>query len=247
MEKYFSVSNLKQVLSSLCKFISIIFLLFLVKNTAAQNTRVAIINRADSNLIYKHIGFTGFQDKTDTFSCRFNCKEYLDTELTRMLSARYSVTFISVPNSFFSPNENISNSLKSNNEIKSWITNLKNNFDFVIFVENVEQHDIMETKKQKLRSSGLYSRGNPTKSWVAVFSTIDFTALRLSNSEIIDYDISGMDYLLPISEYQFSRQNVLIDPEMLPVIRTALIKLLDYKLEYFLTNSFLVPDINTKI
>jgi hypothetical protein len=32
-----------------------------------------------------------------------------------------------------------------------------------------------------------------------------------------------------------------IDPEMLPVIKTGLVKLLDDKIEMFLTRSFLVP------
>lgn len=243
MEKYSDVFNLKLSCSRFCEFIGLIFLLFFVENTIAQNSRVAVINRADSNLVYKHIGFTEFQDKTDTFDCQFNCKKYIDQELTRILSTRYTVSFISVPNSLLAPNESAGNLLNSNKEIKSWITNLKQDFDFVIFVETGELDDIMETKKQKLRSGGLYSRGNSSNSWVAVFSTINFTALRPSNSEVIDYDWSGMDYLLPISEFQFPRQNLLIDPDMLPVIKTALIKLLDYKLEYFLTNSFLVPNV----
>lgn len=243
MVKYSDVSSLKLSYSRSCKLICLILLLLLAENTIAQNSRVAIINRADSNLVYKHIGFTKFQDKTDTFTCQLNCPKYIDQELTRILSTKYTISFISVPNSLLSPNESVINLLTSNKEIKSWITNLKQDFDFVIFVETGEQDDVMETKKQKLRSNGLYSRGNPTNSWVAVFSTIHFTALRPSNSEVIDYDWSGMDYLLTISDFQFPRQNLLIDPDMLPVIKTALIKLLDYKLEYFLTSSFLVPNV----
>lgn len=101
----------------------------------------------------------------------------------------------------------------------------------------------MDAKKQKLRSCGLYTRGNPAKSWVAVFSTTRITAIRTANLDVLDYDWKGMDYLLPMSDYQYSRQNLLIDPEMIPVIRAALVKLLDYKLEYFLTNSYLLPNV----
>ena len=204
MNKYFFEFNLKQTIVRFCKLAVLAFLLFQVDKTIAQQlSRVAIIDLADSNLIYKHVGFTSFKDKTDTFDCQFNCKKYIEQELTRVLSTRYTVSFLSVPNTLLPPNESISNSLNSNNEIKSWISNLKHDFDFIIFVETGEQDDIMETKKQKLRSSGLYSRGNPAKSWVAVFSTISFTALRASTLEVVDYDRTGMDFLLPINEYQF--------------------------------------------
>jgi len=147
-----------------------------------------------------------------------------------------------MPNSLFQPNGDISNLLKNNKDATSWITSLKDQFDFVIFIETGEEIDLMDVKKQKLRSTGLYTRGNPAKSWVAVFSTCRFTAIRTSNTEAVNYDLSGMEYLLPITDYQFSRQNLLIDPEMLPLIRTSLIKLIDYKLEFFLTDSYLMPD-----
>jgi hypothetical protein len=139
-----------------------------------------------------------------------------------------------------SPNGSIYNSADIKKEIKIWISNLKDQFDYIIFIETGEQEDLMDPKKQKLKTSGLYSRGDPTKSWVAVFSTINFTLIRTSNSETIDYEGSNMEYLLPIKQYQFSREDLLIDPEMLPVIKAELTKLLDYKLEYFLSNSFLV-------
>ena len=119
---------------------------------------------------------------------------------------------------------------------------LKDQYDFVIFVETGEQVDIMDPNKQKLCSAGLYSRGNPGKSWVAVFNTNSFTAIRTSNLEIVNYDLSAMDYLLPINNYQFSKKDLLIAPEMIPLIRSELMKLIDYKLEFFLTDSYIMPD-----
>ena len=220
----------------------LIFLIVSCEKSFAQNSRVAIVNLADSNLIYKHIGLTGFKDKSDTFNCRFNCKQYIDQELTRILSSRYTVSYLSIPNSLFQPNGDISNLLKNSKDAASWVTSLKDQFDFVIFIETGEEVDLMDAKKQKLRSSGLYTRGNPAKSWVAVFNTSRFTAIRTSNTEAVNYDLSGMEYLLPITDYQFSRQNLLIDPEMLPLIKTYLIRLIDYKLEFFLTDSYIMPD-----
>ena len=242
MKKYFNKTNLVQTIFLTGKLAFLGFLMFQVGNTFAQPSRIAIVNLADSNLIYKHVGFTGFKDKADTFDCQLNCKKYIDQELNRILSSRYTVSFISVPESVLSPNGSIYNSLNSNSETRSWITNAKDLYDFIIFVETGQQDDLMDTKKQKIRSCGLYSRGNPSKSWVAIFCTTSFTAIRPSNLEAVDYDFAAMDYVMPITDYQFSRQNLLIDTDMLPLIRTDLIKLIDYKLEYFLTNSFLMPN-----
>jgi hypothetical protein len=242
MIKYLIEFKLIQFSVRFCKLTFIVFIISLGFKTFAQNSSVAIINLADSNLLYKHIGLSGFKDKIDTIDCRFNSRRYIDKELTRILSFRYSVSLPTIPNNLLSSNGSIYNSLDINNEVKLWISSVQNKYDFVIFVETGEQDDIMDTKKQKIRSSGLYSRGNPTKSWVAVFSTTRFTLVRTSNSEVVDYDWSGMDYILPLTDYQFSRNDLLIDPEMISHVKDELIKLIDYKLEYFLVNTFLMPD-----
>lgn len=221
-----------------------LFILFLLANGSvfSQPSGIGIVNLVDSNLIYKHVGLPGFKDKLDTFDCRFNCKKYIDQEIERILSTRYNISFISRPASLVSPNGNITNLLNVNKDVQTWITRLKNQFDFIIFIETGEQTDIMDPKKQKLRSSGLYSRGNAGKNWVAVFNTNSFTAIRTANLEIVHYDLNGMEFLFPIPNFQFSRQGELIDPEMLPLIRSELIRLIDYKLEFFLTDSYIMPD-----
>jgi len=97
----------------LFKLIFFILLLSAGGETFAQNSRIAIANLLDSNLIYKHIGLTAFKDKSDTFDCQFNCKQYIDQELTRILSKKYSVSFLSIPNSLLPFKANISNLLKN--------------------------------------------------------------------------------------------------------------------------------------
>lgn len=233
---------MKQSIISFCKLALVISLLVLGEKSFAQRSRIAIVNIADSNVLYKHVGLAMFKDKTDTIYCQFSCKKYIDHELTKILSSRYSVNVIPLPDNLAIQFGNISNSSDVNNDVKTWIGSLKKQYDFVVFVETGEQDDILDAKKQKLRSCGLYTRGNASKSWVAVYSTTRFTLIRTSNSEAVEYGYTGMDYLLPLNDYLFSRDNLMIDPEMLPIIKAGLIKLLDYKLGYFLTNSFLIPD-----
>jgi len=224
----------------MCKVTFLFVLLVYGQKNYAQLSRIALVNVADSNLLYKHIAFTGFKDNADTFNCQFNCKQYIDKELTRLLSARYAVNLISIPVSLLSPNGEIYFSSDIKKEVNLWVSGFRNQYDYIIFIETGETDDIMDSKKQKLYSSGLYSRGNPPNSWVAVYSTIRFSLVRTADAQNLDYESSGMDYILPIKEYQFSRDDVLIDPEMLPYIKSELSKLLDYKMEYFLSNSYLM-------
>lgn len=240
MKIYLNKVSLQKAPIRICKLTLLIILLFPGAKNFAQLSRIAVVNLSDSNLIYKHIGFKGIKDKADTFNCQLNCKKYIDNELTRLLSARYSVNLITMPASLLSPNGSIYLSSDINKEVSSWISGFKNQYDYIVFVETGEKNDLMDSKKQKLHGSGLYSRGNPPNSWAAVYSTIMFSLVRTADSQNLDYESSGMDYILPLKEYQFSRDNVLIDQDMLPLIKAELIKLFDYKMEYFLTNSFLM-------
>ena len=240
MKKYFKEFSLNQSFIRFSKLSFLAFFFLSSEQTAAQLSRIAIVNLVDSNLIYKHVGLSGFKDKADTFNCRFNCKEYLGKELARILSSKYTVSFLSIPDKLLTPNGSIYNPTDIKKEVNSWVSGLKNKYDFVIFVEAGEQDDFMDPKKQKIKSSGLYSRGNPPDGWVAVYTTTRFSLIRTSNQENLDYDWAAMDYILPVKNYDFPREDVLIDPEMLTLIRKELIKLFDYKLEYFMTNSFLI-------
>ena len=219
------------------------FILLLVSSEKvfSQLSRIAIINLVDTTLIYQHIGFTMFTNNVDTFDCKFNCKKYIDNELSRFLSSKYNVSIITIPDSLISSNRSVYNAWGIKKEVKLWISNLKDDYDIVIFVEAGEQADYMNQTNQILKSSGLYSRGNPIKSWVAVYSTTKFIPLRTSNLKTLDYGLGGMKYLERIKKYKFPEEKILIDPEMLPIIKTELENLLAYKIEYFLTKSFLLP------
>lgn len=232
--------RLKKVLIRIFKLSLLFILLVQVENGFAQLSRIAIVNITDTNLIYKHVGLKGFKDKADTFNCQFNCKQYIDKELTRLLSARYAVSLLSIPNSLLTPHGSIYVSSDIRKEVGLWVSGFKNQFDYIVFAETGEKEDLMDSKKQIIKSSGLYTRGNPPNTWVAVYSTIRFSLVRTSDTQNLDYEWTAMDYILRLEEYQFSRDNVLIDPEMLPVIKSELVKLLDYKMEYFLTNSYLM-------
>lgn len=232
---------MKHTFNRISQLIIFILLLSSSEKSFSQLSRIAIINLVDTTLLYHHIGFTMFTNKIDTFDCKFNCKKYIDNELSRFLSSKYSLSFITITDSLISSNGSIYNAWGIKKEVKLWLSNLKDDYEIVIFVESGEQADYMNQTNQILKSSGLYSRGNPIKSWAAVYSTVKFIPLRTSSLKTLDYGLSGMKYLERIKNYKFPEEKILIKPEMLPIIKTDLENLLAYKIEYFLTKSFLLP------
>jgi len=127
---------------------------------------------------------------------------------------------------------------------KIWLASLKDKFEFVIFILSNSPGGMtggMFMTNQAFYSSGLYTRGNPIKTGVATYSTIQFIIFRTSNSENLEYFAGMKAGTSPIKGYKFSKDIMTIDPEMLPFIKTELVKQLDYKIENFLTGTFLVP------
>lgn len=230
----------------LSKLSLVIFLLVPTVNIYAQLPTIAIINLSDSTLIHKHLGVTVFTNSTDTFDLQFNCKKYVDQKLIQFLSSKYTVSFITIPDTLLSKNKSIYNSWGLKKTVKSWLASLKDKYEFVIYIESCRpdagiQRGGMFLTNQTFYSSGLYSRGNPIKSSAAAYSTILFLAFRTSNQEELEYYPGMKSSTQPIKGYKFSKERMSIDPEMLPLIKTELVKLLDYKAEHFLTGTYLVP------
>lgn len=217
-------------------FINILINFFLFMptfNTFGQLSRIAIINHVDSTLIHVHIGTTIFTNKTDTFKCNFNCRTYIENELPRFLSSKYTVSLINTPDSITSKNGSIYNFLGINKSAKSWIESLKDQYDFIIYVESSGANISDKT----ILSSGIYSRGFS----FYIYSTIYFTALKPGDFKKLDYKSDGMKFYKDVKDHNLFKKKAVVDPDIFPFVRSELIKLIDYKLEYFLTHSYLLP------
>jgi hypothetical protein len=236
---------MKRLLFLLSKLSLVVFLLVATAKTFAQLPNIAIINMVDSTIIHKHLGLTMFTNKVDTFNLKFNCQKYIDQELTKFLSPKYTVSFITIPDTLLFKCRSIFGFWGLKKTFKPWLASLKDKYDFVIYVEPCRpgggiQGPTFQTN-QTFWGSGLYSHGNPIKSSAFVYSSIVFFVYRTSNQVELEYYAGYKSSISQIKGYKFSDDRMSIDPEMLPVIKTGLVKLLDDKIEMFLTRSFLVP------
>ena len=233
--------NVKKANNILFKLVLVVLLILPVSNTFAQLTRIAVVNIMDTTLVHIHLGTTIFTNKTDTFDLQFNCKKYIEQELPRFLSSKYEVSVINIPDSILSKNGSIYDFWGIKKEIKSWISSYKDKYDLIIYVESSKGQTSGYPANHKLLSSGLYSQGNPIRSWAAVYSTMSFTAFYTSNAKTIDYNTGYMLNFKTLKNFKFSKDKITIEPEMIPLIKAQLKKILDDVLENFLTNSYIVP------
>ena len=232
---------MKKINILICKFLIICFLCFTTTNSFAQMTKIAVVNIMDTTLLHIHLGTTIFTNKTDTFSCQFNCKNYVEQQLLQFLSSKYTVSEISIPDTVLSKKGSIYDFWGLKKSVKNWVISLKDQYDVIIYVESSKTMTAGYPTNKPLISSGLFSQGNPIKSWASAFSTVSFTAFKTPDAQRIEYGTGFIKPLKPIKGYKFSQDKISIDPEMIPIVKTELKTRLDEVIESFLTTSFIVP------
>ena len=210
-------------------------------NSFAQMKKIAVVNIMDTTLLHIHLGTTIFSNKIDTFSCQFNCKNYVEQQLLYFMSKNYTVNEISIPDSVLSKKRSIYDFFGVKKSVKSWVMSLKGKYDIVIYVESSKNITTGYPSEKPLISSGLFSQGNVIKSWASAFSTISLTAFKTPDASVIECAGYYVDRFKKIKEYKFSQDKISIDPEMMPVVRAELIARLDKEIERFLTISSLLP------
>jgi|GEM_PF-1317665 hypothetical protein len=216
-------------------FLAFFFILFSL-NSSGQKTKVAIVNIIDTTLIHIHNGFTIFENKQDTFGCQLNIKQYVEDELLRLLSPKYSVSLVKIPDSYIK-NRSIYNFFGVKKAVKSWILSLKGQFDYIILLEanSIKPYN----SNQVFPSSGLFTRGVLSKKGASVYSSLTFTAYNISTFTPFDFWSTDMSHFAQVPDFKFADDKMRINNEMYPIIRTALTNLLDSKIELFLNRSFL--------
>lgn len=206
----------------------------------AQTSRIAIVNHADSTIVHIHQGLTIFGNEMDTIDCNFNSKEYISKELSRLLSAKYVVSIVEMPDSVLAPDGKIFGAWGIKKSFKSWLSVINNQYDFVVYAWN-DGSRFLQYGNPKIELSGIYSSPKSYKKGVSVFSTLTFLAFRTSNLKEIDYNFILMPSAALIKEFKFVDKNLNIDSSMFPLIKSKLMDVIDEKFEYFLTKSYLIP------
>lgn len=200
----------------------------------AQNQRIAIVSIEDTTIVHQHVGTTIVGNFTDTLTLDIAVKQHIENQLKKYLSRNYAVSIINLPDSVTSSSKGIYSKwggLKS--EAKSWLTVMKEQYDFVIFVNNTNIPREMNLLVPQ-NTSGFYTRGRTS----AFYTTISFVPYRTSTLQKIEYYELGGKLLTPIKDFNLPEDKRTFTPEMLSTLKDGIIKHLDSRVEYFLVKTY---------
>jgi len=224
--------------------ILVVPLLFLFLHTAGAQPVLAIINLMDSVLLHVNIGTTVFANSTAGFDCQFNPKEYVDREMERFLSGKFSPVFVIIEDSPVEiadekhVDEIYEDVYPEKINYKAWVKEHRNEYNYVVFIENRPWTDPL--LNIQLQSNGLFTSGNFIKPWAKVYSTVYITAYSTKTLKTLYFDKSTWYYTRTIKDYVFPEEKAKIDPGMVQVIRDHLKGLIDSRMEHFLVGTGLL-------
>lgn len=205
-------------------------------SVTAQTSKIAIVSLEDTTLINQHVGFTVFSNFTDTLQLHLPVRQYVEQRLFRYLSTNYEVSFLNLPDSVYTSRKSIYSAWSGlSKEVKRWMTNLKDQYNLIIFVNNIDIPREMNFIAPP-KTSGVYSRGRV----FGCFTSISFFAYRTSNLNELEYYNLGGKIVSELKDVSIPEDKRSFTPEALELIKAGLLKHLDSRIVHFLSKTFLV-------
>jgi len=223
-------NHLRELTASLLLLISITY-------SSAQTSKVAIISLADTTIVHQHVGLTIIGNFTDTLHLNLAIKQHIEEQLKKYLSRSYTLSIINDTPDLLSTTKGIYNNwLVLKKEVKNYISSIKDQYDYVIFIANTviprETNLIIPEN-----TTGIYTQRRNA----LVYSTITFFAFRTSNLQKVDFYESYGKLTSPIKDFNLPEDKKSLTPEMLNILKEKIINHLDIRIEYFLAKTYLVP------
>jgi hypothetical protein len=204
---------------------------------SAKPSKVAIVLLADTTIVYQHVGLTILANFTDSLKLNVSIKDYLTQQLKDSLSKKYEVSIIDyLPDSVISRSEKLLNIFGMRKEVKKWLKNVKDKYDYVIFTSNVpipgESRILVPNN-----TSGLYSRSGI----LGFYTTIIFLLYETENSHSLSDTYLGPDIISPLKDFVMPEDKRTFTPEMLAELKTGFLHYLNSRVDDFLYQTGLFP------
>jgi hypothetical protein len=220
-----------------------LFLLASSMSVSAQNTRIALVNLIDTSYYYYHIAVTIFGNYEETIKLNFSQKSYIENEVKKYMSPYFEVSVISIPLDLV-VSEGIRDKFAGllKKSVKEWIAGLTKDYDLVVFMFTGEVDDRITQAPVKLKSSGLYTRSNSFGTDLSVvYSTLYFEAYMTPTVKLLEYRTGLSTFFNKIKYTPLPKETKTYNSQEIDNISSELKILIDKRIEYFLTTSYLVP------
>lgn len=206
--------------------------------SSAQTSKVAIISLADTTIVHQHVGTTIFANFTDTLHLDIAMKQCINGYLKKYLTAKYEVSIIEqLPDSVFSARKGIFGDWTGlRKEVRKWLASVKDQYDFVIFIDNISVPREMNLLIPD-NTSGIYTRGKR----VAFYTTVTPVLYRTSDLRELEYYYLGGKFVRQIENFKIPEDKKTFTTEMSLQIKEGMIKYIESRVEYFLSKTYLIP------
>jgi len=187
--------------------------LLTIATPATSKIKVAVVNDADSALIYEYVAFTIFNNSENRLPCDFNPSTYAEQIVISGLSEKYEVSKLELPSHLAG--------YPGIQPMKKWIKSLIGQFDYVVLIESHNVTDSEHNTNAILTGAGLYSSAGLS---AEVYSTLSVTVYATSDGKPF---YVNSQYFKKVNEYKYSEVKNRFNPEMCDYVVTELKGLID--------------------
>lgn len=207
----------------------------------AQTNKVGIVFEADTTLICQHVGLTIFSNSRNDLSLNVNMQESLVQNLKAYLETKYVVDIIELPDSLKNKDLGIFDS-GIGKKLSKWTKSKYKDFDIIVFIRN---QDILGEWNVIVpqNTNGVYSRQKN----IYLYTTITFYAYRTSNAKLLEYYNQGGELIHKLKNFKLPKDKKTFSPESLSFLEEEYKRYLDQRIKYFLTKTYLIPNIDQPV
>ena len=202
----------------------------------SQTKKIIIVPLEDTTIVHCHIGTTAFSNFTESLEIDIPISEFIEEKLKQYLKSSFETEIINAPEEI---RKNAFGFWGQSKEFKNWIAETQKGYDILIIINNIDISNELNNAPIPKNTSGFYSRGRLH----GVYTTISFDAFRISDNKRLEYYNMGSKVFVQLKDFEMPKDKRTFDQEMIETIKTELLNQLDNRIKYFLTKTYLLPNI----
>lgn len=216
--------------------IVLLFLMLLPAFVKGQTKKILIVPMADTSLVTCRVGLTVFSNKADSLPLDLALGKFIENKLVNYLTGTYSVSIEYPPAEIAKKPYGAFGKTK---EFKKWLEDHQAGTDVVILIHNIDIRNILMDAPIPNSTSGFYSRGRSH----GVFTSISFQAYTTHNNRVLEYYEQNKAFV-NLKDFKMPKDKGDFDQASLEVIRSEMCKLQDNRIKYFLSKTYLMPELD---
>ena len=224
------------MINIICKTMLFIGISLYTLTSYSQVKKVLIVSLADTTIVHCHIGTTAITNFTDSLRLDTSISKFIEDKLTQYLESSFEVKIINAPEEI---RKNAFGFWGQSKEYKNWIAEIQKGYDILVVINNIDISNELSNAPIPKNTSGFYSRGRLH----GVYTTISYDAFRISDNKRLEYYNMGSKVFVQLKDFKMPTDKRTFDYEMIETMKAELLNQLDNRIKYFLTKTYLLPNI----